>query len=73
MTTGFGVELKTRTPTTSACEPFRKAIEMDLSHGRNAMAIWQDPVVEGGAGFQDSYEILKRFVRKLRGRQQLLG
>jgi hypothetical protein len=49
VTTGFGVELsglesETPTPTASACEPFREAIELGLNHGRNAMAIWQDLV-----------------------------
>jgi hypothetical protein len=28
-------------PTASACEPFRDVIDLGLSSGRNAMAIWQ--------------------------------
>jgi transposase len=72
MTTGFGVELsgreaENRTPTASACEPFREAIELGLSRGRNAMAIWQDLVAE--SGFRGSYQTVKRFVRKLHGSQ----
>ncbi len=58
VTTGFGVELRgveseNPTPTASACEPFREAIELGLSRGRNAMAIWQDLVADGG--FPGSY------------------
>ena len=72
VTTGFGVELsglesEDRTPTDSACEPFREAIELGLSHGRNAMAIWQDLLADHG--FSGSYQTVKRFVRKLRGTQ----
>jgi transposase len=72
VTTGFGVELSTvgsenTTPTPSACEPFREAIELGLSRGRNAMAIWQDLVAD--SGFRGSYQTVKRFVRKLRGKQ----
>jgi hypothetical protein len=32
------------------CEPFRDAIELGLSQGRNARAIWQDLVSESGFG-----------------------
>jgi transposase len=72
VTTGFGVEssgLATQkpAPTPSACEPFREAIELGLSRGRNAMAIWQDLVAD--SGFGGSYQTVKRFVRKLRGNQ----
>jgi transposase len=72
VTTGFGVELsdlesENRALTASACEPFREAIELGLSRGRNAMAIWQDLVAD--AGFSGSYQTVKRFVRKLRGKQ----
>jgi len=31
-------------PSASACEPYRETIELGLSRGRNAMAIWQDLV-----------------------------
>jgi transposase len=68
VTTGFGVELsglgsKNPPPSASACEPFREAIELGLSRGRNAMAIWQDLVADHG--FNGSYQTVKRFVRKL--------
>jgi hypothetical protein len=53
----------------SACEPFRDAIELGLSHGRNAVTIWQDLVSESGCS--GGYQTVKRFVRKLRGTQPL--
>ena len=71
--TGFGVGLsgvdsKHHSPTTpSACEPFREAIELGLSQGRNAMAIWQDLVADHG--FRAGYLSVQRFVRRLRGNQ----
>jgi hypothetical protein len=49
----------------SACDPYREAIELGLSRGRNAMAIWQDLVDQHG--FAGGYQSVKRFVRKLRG------
>ena len=52
----------------SVCEPFREAIEIGLSRGRNAMAIWQDLI--DGHGVNGAYNTVKRFVRKLRGGQQ---
>jgi transposase len=72
VTTGFGVEssgfaTQKHASTPSACEPFREAIELGLSRGRNAMAIWQDLVAD--CGFGGSYQTVKRFVRKLRGNQ----
>src|SRR5271166_2128524 len=51
----------------SACEPYREAIDLGLSLGRNAMAIWQDLVSE--YGFASSYQSVQRFVRKRRGAQ----
>ena len=53
VTTGFGVGLRGIQPenpklTPSACEPFREFIELGLSRGRNAMAIWQDLLAEVG-------------------------
>ena len=51
----------------SACTAFREAIELGLSQGRNAMAIWQDLVSQ--SGFTSSYQSVQRFVRKLRGTQ----
>jgi transposase len=73
--TGFGVGLSGvdsnsngHSPTTpSACEPFREPIELGLSQGRNAMAIWQDLVADHG--FQAGYLSVQRFVRRLRGNQ----
>ena len=50
----------------SACEPYREAIELALSLGRNAMSIWQDLVDQHG--FAGGYQSVKRFVRRLRGK-----
>ena len=50
-------------PTASACEPYRETIELGLSRGRNAMAIWQDLV--DTCGFSASYQSVQRFVHKL--------
>lgn len=69
--TGSGAELavgsKNPKLTPSLCEPFREAIELGLSRGRNAMAIWQDLVADHG--FCGAYSSVKRFVRKLQGNQ----
>ena len=54
-----------RSPTASACEPYREVIEIGLGRGRNAKAIWQDLV--DGHGFRGAYQSVKRFVGKLRG------
>ncbi len=51
----------------SACEPYREAIDLGISRGRNAVAIWQDLVSE--YGFASSYQSVQRFVRKRRGMQ----
>ena len=51
----------------SACDPYRETIELGLSRGRNAVAIWQDLVDQHG--FAGGYQSVKRFVRKLRGVQ----
>jgi transposase len=56
-----------RSPSASACTAYREAIELGLSRGRNAVAIWQDLVDE--YGFASSYQSVQRFVRKLRGAQ----
>jgi hypothetical protein len=69
VTTGFGVELEAENPKRSVCEPFREAIELGLSRGRDATAIWQDLVSE--SGFGGGYQTVKRYVRKLRGKQLL--
>lgn len=50
--------------TASACEPYREIIEVWLSRGRNATAIWQDLVDQHG--YSGGYQSVKRFVRKLR-------
>ena len=56
-----------RSPSASACTAYREAIELGLSRGRNARAIWQDLVSE--YSFVSSYQSVQRFVRKLRGTQ----
>jgi transposase len=55
-----------RAPTASACHPYRAIIEQAVSRGRNAVAIYQDLVVEHG--FAAKYASVRRFVAKLRGR-----
>ena len=55
-----------RSPTASACEPHFDFVELSLSKGRNAKAIYQDLVDD--YGFQGRYQSVKRFVRQLRGR-----
>ncbi|PYS44110.1 MAG: IS21 family transposase, partial [Acidobacteria bacterium] len=59
------IQLPPPNPSASACEPFRDTIELGLSRGRNAMAIWQDIVTD--YGFSGGYQTVQRFVRKLRG------
>jgi transposase len=61
-TTAVAVQ-PSRSPSASACEPYRDAIDMALSQGRNAKAIYQDLV--DSHGFSGSYQSVKRFVRKL--------
>jgi transposase len=76
VTTDFGVELDAvkagtaepqpgRSPSASACEVYREVIELGLSRGRNAMAIWQDLVDING--FAAGYQSVRRFVWKLQG------
>ena len=69
VTTDFGVAPAANTaappPSASACAVHRDAIELGLSRGRNAMAIWQDLV--DTRGFAGGYQSVKRFVRKLVG------
>jgi transposase len=68
--TDFGAELSARGPQPSSSRSvcasalFRDAIELGLSRGRNAMAIWQDLV--DTCGFTGSYQSVQRFVQKLR-------
>jgi transposase len=59
------LELPKPNPSASVCEPYRETIQLGLSRGRNAMAIWQDMVT--GYGFSGGYQTVQRFVRKLRG------
>jgi len=69
VTTDFGVapddQAAPPPPSASACAMHRDAIELGLSRGRNAMAIWQDLV--DTRGFTGGYQTVKRFVRKLLG------
>ena len=55
------------TRSASRAESFRDAVELGLSKGRNAMAIWQDMV--DTYGFDGSYQSVRRFIVKLRGPQ----
>jgi transposase len=50
-------------PSTSLSATYQEAIVLELSRGRNAMAIWQDLVDRHG--FTASYQSVQRFVRKL--------
>jgi len=52
-----------RSPSASACVAHREAIELGLSRGRNAKAIWQDLV--DTVNFTAGYQSVRRFVRKL--------
>jgi transposase len=76
VTTDFGAELAAsaptaaepkpgRSPSASACAPYRDTVEVGLSRGRNAMAIWQDLV--DVCGFNAGYQSVRRFVRSLQG------
>ena len=56
-----------RSPSASACEPYGETIEVGLLKGRNAKAIWQDLV--DTYGFTGAYQSVKRFIRKVRGKQ----
>src|SRR5438552_12270254 len=62
------IPLPKRNPSPSECEPYRETIELGLSRGRNAMAIWQDMVT--AEGFTGGYQTVQRFVGKLRGSEQ---
>src|SRR3989442_3621906 len=54
-----------RAPTASACAPYRALIELALARGRNAMAIWRDPVDDHG--FPAQYPSGRRLAVTLRG------
>jgi len=63
------VSVPGRSASASACEPYFDFIELSLSKGRNAKAIYQDLVDDHG--FTGRYQSVKRFVRQLRGRPAL--
>ena len=70
--TGFGGELRGReaanpSSSRSACELFEQAIQLGLSRGRNARAIWQDLVSDHG--FSAGYQSVRRYIYRLRGSQ----
>jgi transposase len=65
--TGSGSPQTSSSATASTSEPHRELIEVALSHGRNAMSIWQELVDRHG--FSGAYGSVKRYVRKLRGTQ----
>jgi transposase len=67
VTTDSAAEKAVRNHVASVCEPYREAIELALSQGRNAMAIWQDMVDQDA--FAGSYQSVKRFARRLRGKR----
>ena len=52
-----------RSPSASACMPYREVIEVGRARGRNAMAIWQDLV--DACGFSAGYQSVRRFIAKL--------
>ncbi len=54
-----------RSPSASACEPYRELIEPGVAQGRDAMSIWQDLIDDHG--FAHSYQSVRRFVVTLRG------
>ena len=56
-----------RSPSSSACIPYQDVIELGLSRGRNAMAIWQELV--DTCGFASGYQSVRRFVSRLEGGQ----
>ena len=68
VTTDFGAESAaqppSRSPSASACVAYHEAIEIGLSRGRNAMAIWQDLV--DTCGFAAGYQSVRRYICKLR-------
>jgi transposase len=59
--------LPAEAPPPAPVSPFRDFIELSLSKGRNAKAIYQDLVDDHG--FTDRYQSVKRFVRHWRGIQ----
>ena len=53
-----------RSRSASVCEQYRELIDLGLSRGRHATAIWQALV--DGHGFTVGYQSVQRFVGKLR-------
>jgi len=62
---GAGFSMVGRSPSASACDPYWELIELGLSRGRNAMAIWQDLVSDHG--FRAGYASVRRFIVKVQG------
>jgi hypothetical protein len=58
-----------RSPSSSAGQPYQDVIELGISRGRNAMAIWQELV--DTCGFASGYQSVRRFVSRLQGGQSL--
>ena len=56
-----------RSPSSSACLPYQDVIELGISRGRNAMAIWQELV--DTCGFASGYQSVRRFVSRLQDGQ----
>ena len=63
MTPGANAACADHSPGVSACEAYREAIELGVSRGRTARAIWQDLV--SACSVASSYQSVLRFVRKL--------
>ena len=55
----------------SLCEPFRAVVEAKLEAGLSAQCVYQDLLSEHG--FKDSYESVKRYVRKLKAKDPARG
>jgi hypothetical protein len=58
-----------RSPTASACEPYRELVERGVEAGRDAMSIWRDLVDDHG--FANSYQSVRRFAVKLHGERSV--
>jgi len=67
VTTDSGTAIPAPSSTVSASEPYRELIEAALAKGRNAMSIWQELV--DVHGFRGAYQSVRRYVRRLRGKQ----
>ena len=58
-----------RSPSASACEPYRELVEAGVAQGRDAMSMWQDLVDDHG--FAHGYQSVRRCVVTLRGESPL--